>query len=106
MARRDEGEHSLCIFDRGATKPDGLFHENPPGGGSFACGLRWLGRHIPLRGCSGLAALSTAKIPCRSTQPNFQTGSKQGEPWETRSGKYLFWSLDLSYSFGRFIGSI
>ena len=30
--------------------------ENPPSGGSFGCGLRWLGRHSPLRGCSALAA--------------------------------------------------
>ena len=60
---------------RGATKPGGLFLENPPGGGSFVRGLRWLGRHSPLRGCSGLAALATAKIPRRRTPRNFQTGS-------------------------------
>lgn len=33
--------------DRGATKPEGLLRENPPGGGSFACGLRWLGPYSP-----------------------------------------------------------
>jgi len=71
MARRDEGEYPLWIFDRGATKPDGLFHENPPGGGSFARGLRWLGRHSPLWGCSRLAALATVKIPRRSALQSF-----------------------------------
>ena len=64
------------VCDRGATKPDGLFRENPPGGGSFVCGLRWLGRHSPLRGCCGLAALAAAKIPRRRTPRNFQTGSQ------------------------------
>ena len=49
--------------------------ENPPGGGSFARGLRWLGRYSPLRGCSDLAVLATAKIPRRSAVRNFQTGS-------------------------------
>jgi hypothetical protein len=52
------------------------FAENPPGGGSFARGRRWLGRYSLLRGCSDLAALATAKIPRRSTPRNFQTGSK------------------------------
>ena len=65
MARRDEGEYPLWIFDRGATKPDGSLPENPPGGGSFARGLCCLGRHSPLWGCSGLAALATVKIPRR-----------------------------------------
>src|SRR5204863_6554454 len=77
MARRDEGASPQWGCDRGATKPAGLFRENPPGGGSFDCGRRWLGRHSPLRGCSGLAALATAKIPRRRTPPNFQTGSKE-----------------------------
>ena len=49
-----------------------VFDENPPGGGSFARGQRWLGRYSPLRGCSDLAALTTAKIPRRSTVPNFK----------------------------------
>ena len=63
---RDEGEHPSWVFDRGATKPAGSLLENPsaaaealadkPGGGSFVCGPRWLGRHSPLRGCSSLAA--------------------------------------------------
>ncbi len=58
-----------------STKPDGLFRENPSGGGSFARGLRWIGRHGLLQGCSGLAALAMAKIPRRSALQNFQTGS-------------------------------
>jgi hypothetical protein len=61
-----------------STKPDGLFRENPSGGGSFARGLRWIGRHGLLQGCSGLAALATAKIPRRSALQNFQTGSYRG----------------------------
>jgi len=52
------------------------FAENPPGGGSFARGQRWLGHYSPLRGCSDLAALATAKILRRSTPRSFQTGSK------------------------------
>ena len=52
-----------------------VFFETPPGGGSFARGRRWLGRYSPLRGCSDLAALATAKIPRRSTLPGFQAGS-------------------------------
>ncbi|MFO1499352.1 MAG: hypothetical protein U1G07_13315 [Verrucomicrobiota bacterium] len=39
-----------------ATKPDGLFLENPLGGGSFVRIRRWLGPYSPRRGCSGLAA--------------------------------------------------
>src|SRR6185436_8069025 len=76
MARRDEGENPSWIFDRGATTPVSLFCENPPGGGSFAFGLRWLERYSPLRGCSALTALSKAKIPSRRTPRSFQTGSK------------------------------
>jgi hypothetical protein len=53
------------------------FAENPPGGGSFARGQRWLGRYSPLRGCSDLAALATAKILRRSTPRSFQTGSER-----------------------------
>jgi len=52
-----------------------VFSENPPGGGSFARGRRWLGRYSPLRGCSDLAVLATAKIPRRITHRSFQTGS-------------------------------
>jgi hypothetical protein len=52
------------------------FAENPPGGGSFARGRRWLGRYRPLRGCSDLAALATAKIPRHSIPGSFQTDSK------------------------------
>jgi len=43
MARRDEGEYPTTVFDREVTKPDGPFLENPPGGGSFGRGGRWLG---------------------------------------------------------------
>src|SRR6266436_2441912 len=59
----------------GATKPDGLFPENPLGGGSFVRGRRWLVPYSPLRGCAELAALATAKIPRRSAPRSFQTGS-------------------------------
>src|SRR5260370_852267 len=83
MARRDEGEYPWWIFDLGATKPAGLFRENPPGGGSFVRGLRWLGRYSPLRGCSGLAALATVKIPRRSAPRSFQTGSNVSCGWLT-----------------------
>ena len=63
------------VCERGTTKPESLFRENPQGGGSFGRGLRWLGPHSPLRGCSGLAASAPAKIPRRRTPPNFKTGS-------------------------------
>ena len=46
----------------GATKPGGLFRENPSGGGSFADGRRWLGRHSPLRGAArGQGVLAVPK---------------------------------------------
>src|SRR5882724_9384670 len=44
--------------------------------GDFGRGRRWPGRHSPLRGCSDLAALATAKIPSRSTPHSFKTGSE------------------------------
>src|SRR6266851_1445242 len=81
MARRDERAYPPAVCKRGATKPDGLLRENPPGGGSFARGPRWLVPYSPLRGCSELAALATAKIPRRRPPANFKTGSK-----ETRKG--------------------
>jgi len=34
------------------AKRDGLFRENPPGGGSFVRGRRWFARHSPLRGAA------------------------------------------------------
>src|SRR5712692_5433141 len=82
MARRDEG--GAARGHHGATpkafasraKPVGLFRENPPGGGSFIRGRRWLVPYSPLRGCAELAALATAKIPRRSAPRSFQTGSK------------------------------
>src|SRR2546425_5425706 len=78
---RDEG--GAARGHHGATpktfasraKPDGLFRENPPGGGSFVRGRRWLAPYSPLRGCAELAALATAKIPRRSAPRSFQTGS-------------------------------
>jgi len=78
MARRDEGAYPTAVCDRGATKPAGPFCENPPGDGSFGRVLRWLDRHSPLRGCSGLAASASPKIPRRMTHPIFQTGSQAG----------------------------
>src|SRR5229473_2681803 len=76
MARRDEGAYPPAVCDRGATKPDGLLPENPPGGGSFARGRRWLVPYSPLRGCAELAALATAKIPRRRPPANFKAGSE------------------------------
>src|SRR5882724_6701340 len=81
MARRDEGAYPPWVCDRGATKPDGLLPENPPGGGSFARGPRWLAPYSPLRGClvpvrKHLAVLATAKAPRRRLPANFKTGSK------------------------------
>jgi hypothetical protein len=76
MARRDEGASPEWGCDRGATKPGGLLRENPPGGESFARGLRWLVPYSPLRGCSELASLSTGKILRRRPPPNFKTGSQ------------------------------
>src|SRR5256885_16654996 len=77
MARRDEGGYPPAVSDREATKPAGPFRENPPGGGSFAGGLRWPGPYSPLRGCADLAASATTKIPRRRTLRNFQTGSER-----------------------------
>ena len=65
------------VCDRRATKPAGRFRENPPGGGSFAGGQRWLGRCSPLRGCAGLAASATTKTPRRRTPLSFRTVSKE-----------------------------
>src|SRR6185503_9212300 len=76
MARRDERAYPPAVCERGTTKPENFFHENPPGGESFGRGLRWLGSHSPLRGCSDLAASALPKIPRRRTPPNFKTGSK------------------------------
>jgi hypothetical protein len=38
MARRDEKEYPLRVFDRGATKPAGLLLGNPSGAGLLAVG--------------------------------------------------------------------
>jgi hypothetical protein len=67
------------------TMKAAVFFENPPGGGSFARGRRWLGRYSPLRGCSDLAALATAKIPRPSTLPSFQAGSRPFFPRRPRN---------------------
>src|SRR5260221_13524338 len=72
--RGHHGATSKAFASR--AKPDGLFRENPPGGGSFVRGRRWLVPYSPLRGCAELAALATAKIPRRSAPRSFQTGSK------------------------------
>src|SRR5260370_38304573 len=90
MARRDEvlphGQlaYPPWVCERGATKPGGLWPENPPGGGSFARGRRWLPPYSPLRGCSELAALATAKIPRRRPPANFKTGSKVFREFRSR----------------------
>ena len=76
LARRDERADPSEVCERGTTKPESLFRENPLGGGSFDRGFRWLGPHSPLRGCSGLAASAPPKNPHRRTPPNFKTGSK------------------------------
>src|SRR3989475_9373305 len=84
---RDEG--GTARGHHGATpktfasraKPDGLFRENPPGGGSFVRGRRWLAPYSPLRGAArGHCALATAKIPRRSGPRSFQTGSQRQTP--------------------------
>jgi hypothetical protein len=75
-ARRDERAYPQRSVSLEATPPGRAFRENPSGGGSFACGLRWLVPYSPLRGCAELAALATAKISSRRTPFNFQTGSK------------------------------
>jgi len=75
LARRDEGEYPLVGLRLRSNEAREPGTQNPPGGGPFDRGQRWLSRHSPLWGCSDLAALLTAKIPRRSTPPNFQTGS-------------------------------
>ncbi len=57
------------------AKSEGLFRENPPGGGSFVRGRRWLVPYSPLRGCA--EPLATAKIPRRRPPANFKTGSER-----------------------------
>src|SRR5215469_12175375 len=76
--RRDERAYPWWICERGATKPGGPLRENPPGGASFARGRRWLVAYSPLRGCSQLAALATAKIRCRRATFNFKADSQTG----------------------------
>ncbi len=71
LARREERAYPQLVCERGATPPERILRENPPGGGSFACGLCWLGPYSPRWGCAGLAAWATAKIPCRRTPFQF-----------------------------------
>ena len=57
----------MAVSDGRATKPARLVLEISLGCGSFGRRRRWLGRHCPLRGCSGLTALASAKILRRRT---------------------------------------
>ena len=66
-ATRKDTRSGLRPRSNAASQP---FAQNPPGGGAFGCGRHWFGRHSPLRGCSGLAALAAAKIPRRRTPRN------------------------------------
>src|SRR2546423_8178121 len=75
LARREEGASPQRAVTDEQRSPDGLFLENPEGGGSFCRDLRWLGCRSPLRGCSSLTALVAAKIPRRRTAYNFKTRS-------------------------------
>ena len=64
--------------------------------------MRWLDRHSPLRGCSGLAALAKAKIPRRRTPRNFQTRSENalaefGEGWFIIGRSRLWWNWQTRY---------
>src|SRR5260221_8882761 len=71
MARRDERAYPPAVCDRGATKPAGLFRENPPGGGAFVRDLRWLRPPTPLRGCAPPGPLAPAKNPARRSSRSF-----------------------------------
>jgi len=97
MARHEEGAWPPAPGDRRATKPAGLFRENPSGGGSFAGGLRWLGRYSPLCGCSGLAALAAAKISRRRTRPISKQALKALGPGKvqhfTRGEEFWGWQI-------------
>jgi len=68
---REGASPRRAVTDR-ETKPDSIFREDPPGGGSFGRGRRWLGPYSPLRGCPGLAALASAKTPRRRPPGQFQ----------------------------------
>ncbi len=85
MARRDEvGYQQRAPTEEQRSQT--AFSSETPGGGSFVRGLRWLGRHSPLRGCSGLAALATAKIPRRRTHAIFRQALMV---WDAPSGEAM-----------------
>ena len=63
MAGRDEGEHPSRVFDWGATKPDSLLLENPPGGGAFEMRRCCRERQDPQRRCAAPSASPHFKIP-------------------------------------------
>jgi len=71
MARRNEGASPQRAVTEEQRSQTAFCTETPRGGGSFGCGLRWLGRYSPLRGCSGFAALAAAKIPRRRNLSEF-----------------------------------
>ncbi len=74
----------------GATKPGGLFRENPSGGGSFADGRRWLGRHSPLRGAArGQGVLAVPKPPAAGPHGVFERALTAGPEELKRSLKQI-----------------
>ncbi len=50
MTRREEGEYPSWVFDRRATRPEGLRRLNPKGAGFFGHLRRWFGSQSPLSG--------------------------------------------------------
>ena len=79
------------VCDRGEKTPDRLGRENlppspfglwrdKPGDGVFALGLCCRRRYSPPRGCADSSASPKAKIPSRSTLPNFQIGAMKIDP--------------------------
>ena len=76
---------------RGFREPLKTVH---PGDGSFGRGLRSLDPHSPLRGCSGLAASASPKIPRRRAHPIFQTGdgNANDSSWNANHGTVLTFS--------------
>jgi len=49
MARRDEGASPWAVTEEQRSQP-AFSEKTPPGGGSFVCGLRWLGPPQPAAG--------------------------------------------------------
>jgi REP element-mobilizing transposase RayT len=62
-ARRARGRVPAEVSDRAWNEAPALLGSISLRQGPFDLGLRWLGRYSPFQGCSGLAALSQAKIP-------------------------------------------